>query len=664
MSVLVQPSPDLDRLHRRWSQFTQTGQLPDDLNPLIAAAWQRCAPRLNPHLPPQWSALSDDVLALTLRHRQALVSIARPILEDVHQHLEGLGVMLVTVDSAACLLDSLGDATIMEALAGLGWRRGVFLHENRLGAVAFSTALMDGAAVQMTGAEHFLTALHCLSTAAAPIFALDGHALGAVGIVTLAEHSHPYATGLMVAAARAIENQLRADALTTEANTRATELNTTLNASSDAVLVWDAAGNFMHLNDQAGSLLGLKPAAVMGRSVYEHIGIPETLAQAVAQGQELTEAEITLTTYGVPHTCLASLRIIRAHPQGDPVNYIVTLRQIERVHELVNRLVGAHARVTLNDLISQSPAARRVRRQALSAADARACVLIQGEAGTGKNSLARAIHNSSRRSIGPFLSVNCRALPRELVLGEFLGYEAGAFGNAAGQPSKFELAQGGTLFLDEVDALPMDVQAALLRIIEVGDVIRLGGKRVIPVDVRLIAASHASLETRAAEGSFRTDLLFRLSSFVISLPPLRDCPEDVPALIDRVLERLQTQLGAHLALTEAAREALTRYAWPGNIRELESTLERAALACDGKAIAPEHLPAPVRDGRAMRIAAGKSVAEPVRRLDEAERQAIISAFQASRGNLTQTASMLGIGRTTLWRKLKEFQISLESEYMS
>jgi transcriptional activator for dhaKLM operon len=662
--MLVQPSLDLDRLKQRWSQFTQTGQLPGDLDPLVAAAWQRCAPRLNPHRTPQWTALNDEVLALTLRHRQALVAVARPILEDLYQHIESLGVVLATVDSAGCLLDSLGDAPMAALLAGIGMRPGVFLIENRLGAIAFSSALLDGAPVQMTGAEHFLETFHTLSTAAAPIFALDGHTLGAVGLLMRAEAAHPFALGLMLAAARAIENQLRADALTTEANTRATELNTTLNASSDAVLVWDAAGNFVHVNEQAGSLLGLKPAAVMGRSVYEHIAFPETLARAVAQGRDLTEAEVTITTHGLPHACLASLRNIRAHPEAEPVHYIVTLKQIERVHALVNRLVGAQARLTLNDLVGQSTAYRRVRRQAQAAADARACVLIQGEAGTGKNSLARAIHNTSRRASNPFLSVNCRALPRELVLGEFLGYEAGAFGNTIGQPSKFELAHGGTLFLDEVDALPIDAQAALLRIIEAGDVIRLGGQRVIPVEVRVIAASHAALEARVAEGSFRADLSFRLSSFVIHMPPLRDCPEDVPALLSRVLERLEKQLGLPLQMTAAAREALLAYAWPGNIRELESVLERAALACEGERIAAEHLPAAVRERRAVRVAAGRGVAEPVRRLDEAERRAIISAFHASRGNLTQTASMLGIGRTTLWRKLKEFQISLESDYLS
>lgn len=657
MQPFIQPFPDLDRLKQAWAQYTTTGVLAADLGPLVVQSWQRCAPRLNPNAAPQWSALNEDVFALTLRQRQNLIAIARPILEDVYQFLETSGLMLVLVDSTTCLLDWVGDAPVIELMAQLGIRRGVFLHEGGLGTIAFSSALLDSNPAQITGAEHFLRYFHGLSSAAAPVFALDGHALGAVGLLTTADRHNPYAIGIVVAAARAIENQLHAEALTAEANARASELHVTLDASSDAVLVWDADGHISHLNDQAGKLLGLKPAAVMGRLLKDHVILPEALARAAENGDDVTEAEVTFALPDGLRACLASLRFSRSQPGAEPTNFILTLRQIERVHQLVHRLVGAQARRTLDDLVSQSTASKRVRRQALAAADAKACVLILGEAGTGKNVLARAIHNSSRRADGPFLSINCRALPRDLVLGEFLGYEAGAFNMPAGQPSKFELANGGTLFLDEVDALPLDMQAALLRVIEAGDVIRLSGKRVIAVDVRVIAASHQSLEERAADGSFRSDLLFRLSSFVITLPPLRDCAEDIPLLMDRVLERLTAQVGVVVRLLPETREALLAYPWPGNIRELESVLERAALTCDGDPISPAHLPTAIRERRFLRRGKTGALTEPVRSMVESEKLAIISAFQATRGNMTQAALVLGIGRTTLWRKLKEHQLS-------
>jgi transcriptional activator for dhaKLM operon len=326
---------------------------------------------------------------------------------------------------------------------------------------------------------------------------------------------------------------------------------------------------------------------------------------------------------------------------------------------LVTRLVGAQARLTLDDMVGHGPAARRVRRQALAAANAKACVLLVGESGTGKNILARAIHNSGQRAGGPFLAINCRAIPRELMLGEFLGFEAGAFnsGPSTGQPSKFEIAHGGTLFLEEIEALPLEMQAALLRVIEMNDVIRLGGTRVIPVDTRIIASTGAPLELCVAEGTFRADLLLRLSSFVINTLPLRELPEDIPILVDRLLEKLSVQIGQTLTVAPTVKTILAAYPWPGNVREMESVMERAALLCDGHPIQPEHLPAVVRQRRVM--AKGKPITEAVRSLAEAEQLAILTAGRAAHGNLTQAAQFLGIGRTTLWRKMKELGLSVE-----
>jgi transcriptional activator for dhaKLM operon len=393
---------------------------------------------------------------------------------------------------------------------------------------------------------------------------------------------------------------------------------------------------------------------MLGRPLTDHLTAPEVLARAISRGEPLSDVVMPLITPTGMREVLLSLRIVHDLSQ-QPVTYIATLRRIEHVRQLVNQLVGAQARLTLDDLAGNGPAARKVRRQAVAAADAKASVLILGESGTGKNILARAIHNSSRRAAGPFLAINCRAVPRELALAEFLGYEAGAFGNTPGgdQPSKFELANGGTLFLEEVDALPLDMQSALLRVIEAGDVIRLGGRRVMPVDVRIIAASHEDLEARAAEGSFRRDLFFRLSSFVIVIPPLRERREDLNPLLDRAFDRLRLQLGRSLRLSEQARAALLAYAWPGNVRELQTVLDRLALSVEDGQIGLEHLPASMRrPATTADRTAGEGT--PIS-LAEAERNAIQAALQASDGNHSATARLLGISRSTLWRKLREMQ---------
>jgi transcriptional activator for dhaKLM operon len=656
----MQPSNaaiDLERLKRAWLAFTSTGRLADDLDPLIRLSWQRCAPRLNPTRPPQWTYVSDEVLPLALSQNNSLRAIARPIMEDVHQFIEGSGSVLLLLDSTTCVLDVLGDKATLDYFTSVGVRQGAFLSEGRLGTIAFATALIEGCPAQVVGPEHFLAAFHEIGSAAAPIFDLDGRPIGAVGLLRMAAQHNPHVLGIAVAAGKAIENQLQAEMFVQEANTRATELNTALDAISDGVLSWTARGTIMYLNEHAGQLLGLTPTAVVGRTLAEYLTFPEGLARAIAGGEELSDVETSFGVDGGQRECLVSLRVIR-NAEGEPAIYIATLRYIEQVRQLVHQQVGTQARLTLDDLIGNSQAARQIRRQALSSANAKACLLILGESGTGKNVLARAIHNSSRRASGPFLAINCRALPRGLAISEFLGHEAGAFGNAhAGQPSKFELAHGGTLFLDEVESLSLDAQAALLRVIESGEVIRLSGGRIIPVDVRVIASSASDLEADVAAGTFRSDLLFRLRSFVIAIPPLRERPEDVPLLIDQLLDKLSVQVGQTLGLTPAAREALRAYPWPGNVRELESVLERAALLCDRQPINLGHLPEAVRQRRA--VIPGKPLTVPVRSLVEVEKQAILSAGRATSGNLSEAARLLGIGRTTLWRKMKELGIMAE-----
>jgi transcriptional activator for dhaKLM operon len=599
------------------------------------------------------------MLPSLLNQNSALRAIARPIMEDVQQFIESAQAILILVDRTNCILESVGERTMAAYTEQLGLRQGIYLSEGRIGTNAWAMALLESSPVQVVGPEHFLSYFHTLNSVAAPVYDLEGNPLGAIGLLEHASSQAAQSLGIVVAAAKAIENQWQANQFVHEANIHATQLNATLDAISEGIIAWTAQGMLMHLNHAAGQLLNLTPSVVVGRRLNEYITLPESVASAIASGEELSDVETTLSTLdGTVCECLLGLRMV-CDLQGQPTTYIVTLRRIEQIHQLVTKLAGAQARLTIDDMVGHTPAAKRIRRQALSAADAKACVLLVGESGTSKNVLARAIHNSGKRANGPFLAINCRAIPHVLALGEFLGFEAGAFnsGQTTGQPSKFELAHGGTLFLEEIEALPLDTQAALLRVIEAEDVIRLGGTRVIPVDTRIIASTAVYLDTLVAEGAFRGDLLLRLSSFVINTIPLRERPDDVPTLVERLLEKLSTQIGQKITITAAAIEILRAYPWPGNIRELESIIERVALTCEGEAIRPDHLPVALRERRV--ITKNKQVSEPVRSLSEVEATTIVTAVQAARGNLTQTAQLLGIGRTTLWRKMKMLGLSPE-----
>jgi two-component system response regulator FlrC len=294
-------------------------------------------------------------------------------------------------------------------------------------------------------------------------------------------------------------------------------------------------------------------------------------------------------------------------------------------------------------------------KEALAAAEdvaaAPATALLLGESGTGKEVLARYIHRLSPRSEGPWVAVNCAALPEGLLESELFGHERGAFTGASERRcGKVELADKGTLLLDEVSELPVSLQAKLLRVLQEREVDRVGGQKPIPVDVRVIATSNRDLEAMVAEGKFRADLFYRINVFPISLPPLRERREDLPALCAHLLSEAASSLQRPApALSEAALGALCAYRFPGNVRELGNLLQRALLKSRGAAeILPEHLGLP---------AMGPATEMPPLPLNlaELERWAIDEALRQVNGNRTHAAQLLGIGLRTLRNKLREYR---------
>jgi transcriptional regulator of acetoin/glycerol metabolism len=321
------------------------------------------------------------------------------------------------------------------------------------------------------------------------------------------------------------------------------------------------------------------------------------------------------------------------------------------------------SRATFADVVGRSPRLGEVVRLARSYSQKDANILIQGETGTGKELLARAIHNEGRRAAGPFVAVNCAAIPVELAESELFGYERGAFtgARAEGQPGKFELAHEGTLFLDEVDSMPPSVQAKILRAVETKRVSRLNGKREIAIDVRIVAAGGRSLGEEVLAGRFRKDLFYRLNVLRLSIPPLRELADDVPALLDAFLAAFAAELGTgRKVLTDEARARLVAYAWPGNVRELRNCVEYLYNTVDEELVALRNLPSEIAES-APHTGAGAPLlraAAPTRAraLDAAERDCIVETLARLGGNAVEAARALGISRSSFYRKLKKHGI--------
>lgn len=323
----------------------------------------------------------------------------------------------------------------------------------------------------------------------------------------------------------------------------------------------------------------------------------------------------------------------------------------------VRRLQGAH--YSLENIVGVSPLIQEVKKQIQQASQSMSTVLIEGETGTGKELVAHALHDLGPRAVRPFIKVNCAAIPEELAESELFGYEYGAFTGAAkgGRTGRFEMAEKGSLFLDEINQLSAITQPKLLRVLQEREIERVGGGKSIPVDVRLIAATNVPLKDLVREGSFRSDLFYRLNVINIRIPALRERLEDLPLLCENIIEKLNAQLGMKISgISNEAMQLLQGYSWPGNIRELQNVIERAMnMRLNGVLIRTDFadfteykLPASMQPVRAGEKGTYRQVK------GQLEMQMIQDALESCHGNKKKAAERLGISRTLLYRKLKQY----------
>jgi two-component system NtrC family response regulator len=372
---------------------------------------------------------------------------------------------------------------------------------------------------------------------------------------------------------------------------------------------------------------------------------------------------ILMTAYGTVETAVQAMKDGAADYLAKPLDLeelLVRLaRVVERtrlkseVRELQWRLVERHR---LEGIIGESGRMQEVLALVTRIAPSDATVLVRGESGTGKELVARAIHFNSLRANGPLVTLNCAALPEQLLESELFGHEKGAFTGAVAQrKGRFETADGGSIFLDEIGDLSAALQVKLLRVLQERQFERLGSSRTLTVNVRVIAATNKDLESAMRAGTFREDLYYRLNVVTIQIPPLCERREDIPLLLDHFLRKFAEKNRRNVTgLTAAARDALLKYDYPGNVRELENIVERAVLLCRGQVIDLEDLPATVRPGQ-------RSAADPLPKglpgvLAEIERQAIQSALDRSGGVQTQAANELGISERVLRYKMKKYRL--------
>jgi transcriptional regulator with PAS, ATPase and Fis domain len=601
---------------------------------------------------PDQVRLTPKELKLRQNQNRIFFDTAVRQLKDLYSIIRGGGFVMILADHEGYFLHIIGDPSTLEGLSQVNCAPGFRWSERDVGTTATALSIARKIAVQITEKESFCQRGRGYTNSAAPIFDDNDRLLGVVIATGNADQVHSHTLGMMITAARSIEKEMRLLKNGNELLLQNQSMKAVLESIDSGIIVIDREGKIIELNNHGRAIL--KGNDFTGSSIQSMAQSGIDWASLFRMEAECMDREFFLNVSdGQTVQVMATIRPIydSSHKVG---GYVIKFDEINRIRKLVNEMAGSHALFTLRDIIGASSAIQQAKKFAMKAARSRSSVLIIGETGTGKELFAQAIHNQSDRRERPFVTINCGAIPRELLESELFGYVEGAFTGAAkgGRQGKFELANGGTVFLDEIGDMPIDMQVKMLRVLQSGEVIRIGEHKPHSVDVRIIAATNVDIRQSYLRGSFRQDLFYRLNVFPITIPPLRERPEDIILFARHFLERRRRMLNSPvLGFTPRAESLLLNYNWMGNVRELENVVERLLNIVDEQYIRREHLAfLKVKMGRALMANQQGAL------LEVSERQTIIDAMQAIGQNIALASRMLGISRPTLYRKLKKYNL--------
>lgn len=487
--------------------------------------------------------------------------------------------------------------------------------------------------------------MHCV---AAPIRDAEGRTVAVLTLTAEPGWFHFHTLGTVQAAAEAVSRQMTLQTLLEQQQTVLEVLN-------EGLVVLDEHGAIKALNRYARHLFGIG-SDVLGRP-FRHLGQSELNEDILSHtGEGLRDLDCTFILQDRSQlACLVSVCLME---QGGRV---ISLRENRRIREITRRIVGTQASYTFDTIQGTSRVMQDALRLGRIASRSDSTTLIFGESGTGKELFAQAIHNASERASGPFVAVNCGAIPRDLVQSELFGHVEGAFTGAArgGSAGKFELAEGGTIFLDEIGDMAFDAQVSLLRVLQESEVTRVGAKKSQRVDVRIIAATHRDLRRAVDAGAFREDLYYRLNVLSLTVPPLRHRAEDIPLLARHFLARCARSLRKPVQdIAPATLALLAMHPWPGNVRELENMIERAVNLAQHEQLQPADLSLEAGQRRTPTVVTAET--DDSYDLAAQEMKVIVAALHSTRGNIRLAAKQLKVSRGGLYKKMDRFGLCADT----
>ncbi|MBP2640349.1 MAG: sigma54 specific transcriptional regulator [Firmicutes bacterium] len=659
-----------EQILANWNRFILSRILePNVVRPEIAASWDRCyTAGVDPYDGVGHRVLHPVELKKLLAEKKTIIEIAKPFMDNLYNFVAGSGFIVLLTDEEGYVMETMGDPDVLEQAAALRFFQGANWTEQEVGTNAIGTAIALKRPLQVSGAEHYCQKHHAWTCSAAPVCNPHGRMIGILNLSGPSRGTHLHTLGMVVAAGAAITAQMTIQSQNHELTVTNSRLTNIFNTMSEGLIMVDRLGIIQELNPVAHKILGAD-RELLGTMVEKIFGKESSWTRKIINNkQSYSDLEIMVETKrGLIHCLVSGEPII--DEMGLVTGGVILLQPIQQVRKLVNRFSGNYSTLKFNDIVGESKEIRDAVHTATLAANSKINVLLEGESGVGKEIFAQAIHNHGATADGPFVAINCGIIPRELVGSELFGYEDGAFTGAkrGGKPGKFEMADGGTLFLDEIGDMTMDEQIALLRVLQERKVVRIGGDKVITVDVRVICATNKNLLEAVEKGTFRNDLYYRLNVVRIVIPPLRDRGEDTIMLFRYFLDRISRERDWHYELDPEVILQLRRYHWPGNVRELHNIAERVVSLAEGPRISLVHLPAELLKSSVQRAEAAKQslpLSDKIvtswqlsrKQAEEAERKLIINTLARQEGNISRSAQEIGIARSTLYRKMRQYTI--------
>jgi len=642
-------------IYNLWEDFAVNGKDIDEtqIRPPVMDSWKRCREwGIDPYYSGTVS-VSDEDLARRKKEKTLLLAAAMPHLHKLYNIIKNTGSVITITDEDGVILDSFADNEM------LNMRNfpapGTIHHESTIGTSGIGTALTAGIPLQLIAAEHWLHDNHGWFCNSIAIFR-HNRIIGCLNLSCPVDKGHDHSLGLVVATANAIEREMELNIMLKEKKKLASTQVAIIELLDTGIIVVGNDGKISQINNKTLQILNTRGDWI-GRRLEELFDCSYDFNKLLSQRIELEDLEI-LVKIGRKHSYIGFSTAFIENA-GITEAMILRIREPASIRRFANIAGGSTAIYHFDDIIGNSDKLQETMKIAHLATKNTTNVLITGESGTGKELVAQAIHNGSSRKNKAFVAINCGALSRELIQSELFGYEGGSFtgANKNGNPGKFELADGGTLFLDEIGEMPLDAQTNLLRVLQTGQVLRIGARHPNTVDVRIIAATNKNLEKEISEKNFRHDLYYRLNVLQIQLPPLRERKNDILTLAEYFLSRFTAEMNTGiLSFDASALNILKNYPWPGNIRELENTIERAVAISEGSMIISTNLPDSIRNYTHQDIPSDSGSS---RNLSELEISHIKNILKEHNGNLRAASAAMGIARSTLYNKIRKFEIKID-----